>query len=36
MLIKIKEQSDYPNYLAIILIYRAGQKDIVDVEIWQV
>ncbi|PKA59193.1 Expansin-like B1 [Apostasia shenzhenica] len=35
MMIKIKENSNYPSYLAIIIIYRAGQKDIIDIEIWQ-
>ncbi|XP_020691746.2 expansin-like B1 [Dendrobium catenatum] len=35
MMVKINEHSDYPNYLAIIILYRAGQKDIVDAEIWQ-
>ena len=35
MMFQIKEQSSYPDYLALIIIYQAGKKDITAVELWQ-
>lgn len=36
MMLKVTEQSKFPDYLAFIIIYQAGQKDILAVELWQV
>ncbi|XP_072963669.1 expansin-like B1 [Typha angustifolia] len=35
LMFRITEHSNYPNYIAFIMIYQAGQKDIVAVELWQ-
>ncbi|CAN1195581.1 Expansin-like B1 [Linum perenne] len=35
VLFKVNEHSKYPNYLAIVLLYQAGQYDVMAVEIWQ-
>ncbi|XP_020263341.1 expansin-like B1 [Asparagus officinalis] len=35
MMLKIKEHSKFPDYLALILIYQAGNKDITAVQMWQ-
>ncbi|KAJ6836570.1 expansin-like B1 [Iris pallida] len=35
MMIKITEHSKFPDYLALIIIYQAGKKDITAVELWQ-
>ncbi|KAK0587294.1 hypothetical protein LWI29_020670 [Acer saccharum] len=32
---KVHEHSKYPNYLAIVILYAAGQNEIQAVEIWQ-
>ena len=36
LMYKITEQSKYPNYLAIVLLYVPGQNEITAVELWQV
>ncbi|XP_039121886.1 expansin-like B1 [Dioscorea cayenensis subsp. rotundata] len=33
--IKVTENSRYPDYLALVILYQAGQKDIMGVELWQ-
>jgi hypothetical protein len=33
---KVHEHSRFPDYLAIILLYQAGQNEILAVELWQV
>lgn len=33
---KVHEHSKFPNYIALIILYQAGQKDIIAVELWQV
>ncbi|XP_047323385.1 expansin-like B1 [Impatiens glandulifera] len=35
LLIKVKQQSKFPNYLAIVILYQAGSYDITSVEVWQ-
>ncbi|KAL5724040.1 hypothetical protein ACHQM5_007354 [Ranunculus cassubicifolius] len=35
LMFKVHEHSKFPEYLAIILIYQAGQKDVTAVELWQ-
>ncbi|XP_010933564.1 expansin-like B1 [Elaeis guineensis] len=35
MMVKVTEHSKFPDYLALIIIYQAGQKDILAVELWQ-
>ncbi|GAV79761.1 Pollen_allerg_1 domain-containing protein/DPBB_1 domain-containing protein [Cephalotus follicularis] len=35
LVLKVHEHSNYPDYLAIILLYQAGQSDILAVEVWQ-
>ncbi|CAI0535659.1 unnamed protein product [Linum tenue] len=32
---KVKEHSKYPDYLAVVLLYQAGQYDVTAVDIWQ-
>ncbi|RWR81005.1 Expansin/pollen allergen [Cinnamomum micranthum f. kanehirae] len=32
---KIHEHSRFPNYLALIILYQSGQRDVVAVELWQ-
>lgn len=32
---QIKEQSKFPDYLALIIIYQAGKKDITGIQLWQ-
>ncbi|GKV10784.1 hypothetical protein SLE2022_090400 [Rubroshorea leprosula] len=32
---KVHENSNYPNYLAIIILYQAGKNDVLDIQIWQ-
>jgi hypothetical protein len=36
LMFKVHEHSRYPDYLAIILLYQAGQNEILAVELWQV
>ena len=33
---KVHENSNYPHYLALIVLYVAGKNDITAVELWQV
>lgn len=33
---KVHEHSKYPDYLAIVVLYQAGQKDVTAIELWQV
>ncbi|XP_068649587.1 expansin-like B1 [Aristolochia californica] len=35
LVFKVHEHSKFPDYLAIIVLYQAGQKDITGVELWQ-
>ncbi|KAG9451691.1 hypothetical protein H6P81_004595 [Aristolochia fimbriata] len=35
LVFKVHEHSKYPDYLAIIILYQAGQKDITALELWQ-
>ncbi|KAH7514260.1 hypothetical protein FEM48_Zijuj11G0069900 [Ziziphus jujuba var. spinosa] len=35
LMIKVHEQSKYPQYLAIVVLYVAGQNDLTAVELWQ-
>ncbi|XP_031269943.1 expansin-like B1 [Pistacia vera] len=35
LMFKVHEHSRFPHYLAIILLYQAGQNEILAVEIWQ-
>ncbi|KAK9121006.1 hypothetical protein Syun_018623 [Stephania yunnanensis] len=35
LMFKVHEHSRYPEYLAIVMIYQAGQNDITAVEFWQ-
>ncbi|KAF9625651.1 hypothetical protein IFM89_025136 [Coptis chinensis] len=35
LMFKVHEHSRFPEYIAIILIYQAGQKDVTAVELWQ-
>ncbi|CAI0417758.1 unnamed protein product [Linum tenue] len=35
IVVKVKEHSKYPDYLAVVLLYQAGQYDVAAVEIWQ-
>ncbi|XP_058106575.1 expansin-like B1 [Magnolia sinica] len=35
LMFKVHEYSRFPDYLAIIILYQAGQKDITAVELWQ-
>ncbi|KAF6135411.1 hypothetical protein GIB67_027285 [Kingdonia uniflora] len=35
LMFKVHEHSKFPNYLAIVFLYQAGQKDVVAVELWQ-
>ncbi|XP_010246084.1 PREDICTED: expansin-like B1 isoform X2 [Nelumbo nucifera] len=35
LMIKVHEHSRYPYYLAIVIIYQSGQKDITAVDVWQ-
>lgn len=34
--IKIHENSRFPDYLAIVVLYVAGQNDVTSLELWQV
>ena len=36
LMFKVHENSNYPHYLSIVLLYVAGQNDITAVEFWQV
>ena len=36
LLFKVHEDSRFPDYLAIVMLYQAGLSDITAVEIWQV
>ncbi|KAI8001309.1 Expansin-like B1 [Camellia lanceoleosa] len=36
LMVKVHENSRFPDYLAIIILYQAGQNDITAVEVWQV
>ena len=33
---KVHENSRYPSYLAIVILYQAGKNDILSIDIWQV
>ncbi|KAF8412469.1 hypothetical protein HHK36_000433 [Tetracentron sinense] len=35
LVFKVHEHSRFPEYLAIVVLYQAGQKDIVTIEVWQ-
>ncbi|XP_058106574.1 expansin-like B1 [Magnolia sinica] len=35
LMFKVHENSRFPDYLAIVILYQAGQKDITAVELWQ-
>ncbi|XXG79513.1 hypothetical protein AAC387_Pa09g0563 [Persea americana] len=35
LIFKVLEQSKFPDYIAIIILYQAGQKDIIAMELWQ-
>lgn len=34
--LKVHENSNYPNYLALVILYQGGEYDITAVELWQV
>lgn len=36
LMVQVHEHSNYPQYLAIVILYVAGQNDITAVELWQV
>ena len=36
LMFKVHENSKYPHYLSIVLLYVAGQNDITAVELWHV
>lgn len=36
LMFKVHENSIYPHYLAILLLYVGGQSDITAVELWQI
>ena len=36
LLFKVHEHSQFPHYLALVMLYQAGLSDITAVEIWQV
>lgn len=36
LMFKTHEHSRFPNYLAFIILYQSGQRDIVAVDLWQV
>lgn len=35
LMFKVHEHSKYPHYLALVIIYQAGQKDVTAVELWR-
>ncbi|KAJ4848063.1 Expansin-like B1 [Turnera subulata] len=35
LMFKVHEHSKYPEYLAIVILYQAGQNDILAVEVWR-
>lgn len=35
LMFKVHEYSKYPHYLALVIIYQAGQKDVTAVELWR-
>ncbi|KAJ4712641.1 Expansin-like like [Melia azedarach] len=35
LMFKVHEHSKFPDYLAIVILYQAGQNDVLAVEIWQ-
>ncbi|MBA0762190.1 hypothetical protein Gotri_024732 [Gossypium trilobum] len=35
MQFKVHEHSKYPNYLAIVILYQAGQTEILAADVWQ-
>ncbi|KAJ0961622.1 hypothetical protein J5N97_001119 [Dioscorea zingiberensis] len=35
LIFKVTENSRYPDYLALVILYQAGQRDIMAVELWQ-
>ncbi|KAM7258936.1 hypothetical protein ACFE04_014677 [Oxalis oulophora] len=35
LVVKVQEHSNYPQYIAIVMLYQAGQYDVTAVQIWQ-